>query len=291
MALGASVGLKMSFTLVADCYAPEESTKIISNLMIAFAITPGLGIAAGGFLTQHLGWQSCFYFLALYGVFILYLTYRMPETAKTIDRNALKLSNIFYKYTRKLKNIQLMLGAALMGCSTAFVYLFAALAPFVAMQEMHLNPSEYGLWNLLPPIGIILGSQLSAYLAKHLRAIHAIILGITIMLFGVSLMLIAFMFHMLLAIWLFFPLTIIYIGMSFVFANASTLSMQTVQDKANASAMMNFINMGIATLSVLLIGLIPTQSILLLPLTYGILILIAFVLSMILAINKKYSLD
>lgn len=166
MALGASVGLKMSFTLVADCYTPEETTRVISNLMIAFAITPGLGVALGGFLTQHFGWQSCFYFLAFYGVFLFYLTYRMPETATVIDHNALKLSNIFYKYTRKLKNKQLLLGGSLMGCATAFVYLFAALAPFIAMQRMHLNPSEYGLWNLLPPIGIITGSTISARLSN-----------------------------------------------------------------------------------------------------------------------------
>ena len=103
MALGASVGLKMSFTLVADCYTSEESTNIISHLMIAFAITPGLGVALGGLLTQHLGWQSCFYFLALYGIFLFCLAYRMPETAATIDRNALKFSNITDKYSTNSK--------------------------------------------------------------------------------------------------------------------------------------------------------------------------------------------
>lgn len=286
MALGASVGLKMSFTLVSDCYSPQESTKVISHLMIAFAITPGLGVALGGFLTQHLGWQSCFYFLTLYGIFLLYLTYRMPETATAIDQSALKLSNILHKYSRKLKNKQLLLGGALMGCATAFVYVFASLAPFIAMQQMHLNPSQYGLWNLLPPIGIISGSQLSAYLAKRLPAIRAISLGISIMVLGVVLMFIAFALHWLSPIWLFLPLMIIYIGMSFVFANASTLAMQTVQDKSSASAMMNFINMGIATLSVLLLGFISTQSSLLLPLVYGALIFVSLVLTAMLIKSK-----
>ena len=172
-----------------------------------------------------------------------------------------------------------------MGCATAFVYVFAALAPFIAIQRMHLNPSEYGLWNLLPPIGIISGSQLSAYLAKHMRSIRAIFWGLAIMLLGIILMLLTFAWQIQLPIWLFFPMIIIYIGMSFVFANASTLAMQTVKDKSSASAMMNFINMGIATLSVLLIGLISVQSILLLPLTYLVLILFAFILAMILIVK------
>jgi hypothetical protein len=99
---------------------------------------------------------------------------------------------------------------------------------------------------------------------------------------GIAIMLIAFALHLLLAIWLFLPLTVIYVGMSFVFANASTLAMKAVQDKSTASAMMNFINMGIATLCVLLISLIPMQSVLLLPITYGILILFAAIFTFIL---------
>lgn len=277
MALGASVGLKMSFTLVADCYSATDGTKIISHLMMAFAIAPGLGITLGGFLAQHLGWQSCFYFLAGYGALLLYLVYRMPETATLIDFNALKLSNIFYKYTHEFNNTPLILGGCLMGCATAFVYIFAALAPFVAMEQMHLNPSEYGLWNLLPPIGILVGSQFSAYLSKKMSVMRAIILGIVITLFGIALMFIAFALQMLFAIWLFLPLTIIYVGMSFIFANASALAMQNAQDKSTASAIMNFINMGIATVCVLSIGLIPTHSVLLLPVMYGILIILIFV--------------
>lgn len=105
-------------------------------------------------------------------------------------------------------------------------------------------------------------------------------MGLSIVLLGVIMMLFAFALQMLLAIWLFLPLAIIYIGMSFLFANSSTLAMQTAQDKSSASAMMNFINMGIATLCVLFISLIPMKSVLLLPFAYGILTLISFLLAL-----------
>lgn len=285
MALGASVGLKMTFTLVADCYTAAESTPIIPHLMIAFAITPGLGITLGGLLTDSLGWQSCFYFLALYGGVLLYLSYRLQETVIMCDRNALKLSNIIYKYNHILKNNQLVLGAVLMGCGTTVVYLFAALAPFITLKWMHLSASTYGFWNLLPPVGIIIGSQLSAYYATSLRTIYAIFLGIAIMLLGVIAMFIALLLQPL-AIGLFLPLTIIYIGMSFIFANASSIAMSSVQDKSTASAMMSFINMGIATVSVLIVGLIAVQSSPLIPITYGVVILFALMIALILA--KKH---
>lgn len=274
MALGASVGLKMTFTLISDCYSQADSIKIISHLMMAFAITPGLGVAIGGFLTQHFNWQSCFYFMAGYGAVLLYLTARMTETATITDRSALNIGTIIHKYSLTLKNKQLILGASLLGCSTAFVYLFAALAPFIAIQHLQLNPSQYGLWNLLPPVGIILGSQLSAYLAAKIPATKALFSGTGIIILGIMLMALAFACHFLFALTLFLPQAIIYVGLSFIFANASTLAMDNVQDKASASAMMNFINMGIATISVLFVGLTSAHSIFLLPIIYGIVIFI-----------------
>jgi len=287
MALGASVGLIASFTLIADSHTEEESAAAVSHLMIAFAVMPGIGVAIGGFLAQHFGWQSCFYFLALYGMFLLYLVYQMEETVLSIDPGALKFSRIFYQYSRKLKNKQLLSGAALMGCTTAFAFIFSALSPFIAMQLMHLSPSQYGLWSLLPLTGIIIGSQLSAYFAKKLRSIHTVLLGIAIVISGTLAMLAAFILHHLIAIWLFLPFAIIYAGNALIFANASTLVMQSAQDKAGASAMMNFINMGIAAVSVLLIGLIPAQSSLLLPIVYVILAMLTLLLSMALRRNAN----
>ena len=82
MALGASVGLQMTFTLVADTYTQHEARKRIAHLMIAFAITPALGVAIGGFLTDDFSWTANFYFMAFYGAFLLILAAKMPETAK-----------------------------------------------------------------------------------------------------------------------------------------------------------------------------------------------------------------
>src|SRR5579872_5320134 len=62
-ALGACVGLKISFTMIADCFEQKEATRKVSQLIFAFAIMPGVAMAIGGWLTQMFDWQSCFYFL------------------------------------------------------------------------------------------------------------------------------------------------------------------------------------------------------------------------------------
>jgi DHA1 family bicyclomycin/chloramphenicol resistance-like MFS transporter len=54
-----------------------------------------------------------------------------------------------------------------------------------------------------------------------------------------------------------------YCGLSLVFANVSTLAMSQTQDKAHGSAVMNFINMGMATIIVFGAGQFVISSLLL----------------------------
>src|SRR6185312_1540306 len=96
LALGSGVGLKMTFTLVNECYEPKIASQKISYLMIAFAITPGIGVALGGILNTYYGWTSCFYASAIYGLALLFFVARLPETQKTLDLNALKMKHLLH---------------------------------------------------------------------------------------------------------------------------------------------------------------------------------------------------
>ena len=275
MALGASVGLKMSFTLVADTHTEAESRKTIAYLMSAFAITPPLGIAIGGFLVEHFTWVSTFYFMAIYGAVLFLLVLGMRETALTFDRDALKPHKILHKYAATLWQAKLPVAALIVGCGTAFVYVFATLAPFLGIEKMGLSPSDYGLWCLLPSVGIIASSQVSVMLAERFNAYTTIMLGLGIMAVSVALMLFGFSTGAVSPFFLFIPQTIIYVGMGLVFSNASNIATASHDDKASGAAMLSFINMGTATLAVLSLGFIHTSSVLLLPLVYGGLLLVA----------------
>lgn len=270
LALGSGVGLKMTFTLVNECYEPKMASKTISYLMLAFAITPGLGVALGGVLTTHYSWTSCFYAGGIYGLVLLLLVARIPETQKMVSFDALKLNHLFQSYSSQFTNLQLISGGLLMGCATSFVYVFAAIAPFIAINSYGLSSSEYGLANILPSIGLILGSIVGAGLSKKYSLVSIIYAGVFIACWGVLLMLLATIMNFPILVSIFLPMLIIYFGLCFVLANASTLAMSQTKDKANGSAVMNFLNMGLATIVVLSLGLFPMNA-LLLPTIYIIL--------------------
>ncbi len=268
LALGSGVGLKMTFTLINECYDASRASQKMSYLILAFAITPGIGVAVGGMLTQYFGWISCFYAGAAYGIILLALLTQLPETQTTRDMNALKIKSLIHSYASQFKNKQLMAGGLLMGGCSSFVYVFSAVAPFIAMNLLEMTSTEYGFANLLPPIGIMVGSLYSAKLAKKQVPLRWIMqLGIAAVCMGAALMIAAIMLQLPALLSLFLPMIMINFGLAFIMANASVIAMSKTNDKSHGSAVMNFTNMGIATVIVLGLSLFPV-TMLILPMIY-----------------------
>ncbi len=263
LALGSGVGLKMTFTLVSECYPPKAASKKISYLILAFAITPGLSAALGGILNEHFGWMSCFYAGAVYGLILLFLSTRLPETLPEVDHHALKWPHIIASYAVQFKSTRLVAGAMMMGTSTCFVYTFAAVAPFVAIDILGMDSAEYGIANILPSLGLLIGALTSAQLSDYFDSESIILAGLTTATLGILGMLSAVWMHASAMNSIFIPMMIIYLGLSAILGNASSIAMRDVEDKAHGSAVMNFINMGFATVVVLILGWLPVSTYLL----------------------------
>ncbi|MBV8803356.1 MAG: MFS transporter [Gammaproteobacteria bacterium] len=262
LALGSGVGLQIAFTLVNEFYEPQVASQKISYLIMAFAITPGLSIALGGILTEYFNWISCFDASAVYGIILLLLVTQLPESSICLDNNALKLKNLFRDYFFQFKNIQLVSGGLIMGGSSCFNYVFSAFAPFIAIKLSGMSSSEYGFLSLLPPIGLLIGSIVSAQLAKVYDLKFLIKLGLAICTISVIIMLLAMLNHVRIIFSLFIPMTMIFFGLCFILANASTIAMSQVRNKSHGSSVLNFLNIGLATLVVFSLTYLPIKMLL-----------------------------
>lgn len=272
VALGAGVGLKMTFTLVNEWYEPKAASQKVAYLTLAFAITPGLAVGLGGLLNTYLGWGSCFWAGALYGGLLGILIWDLPMKAHPINKNALQLSHLKKTYQRQFSHSGLWVGGLLMGACSCFVYVFAALAPFVAIDHLKMNSSEYGLANLIPSLGMIGGCLASGLLVKYYSLKRLMQVGTLICTFGVIAMFLAMeSLSPLFAV--FIPMMVIYFGLSLVLPNASTYAMSLVSDKSQGSAVMSFINMSVTTLVVLALGLCSIH-VMLLPMVFGFICLV-----------------
>lgn len=272
-ALGACVGVKISFTMIADLYDQTEGTKMISRTMIAFAIMPGVGVAIGGWLTRFLGWESCFYFLALFGGLVLWLSSKLPETAKHLDQGGLKVRTILEGYAAKFKNRRLVISGLIMGCGTAVIYIFASRAPFVGINVIGMTPDTFGTYNLIPPVGMLLGSLLAAKLAGRFSFQGLLLTGTIGSLLCTLTMLVPFALGVPTAWSLFVPMALIYIAEALVFSNVSSYGLTNAKNKSNGSAVLNFINIGASVVAVFLSEMIYPESAIVMPIGFILLFL------------------
>lgn len=267
-ALGATVGLKISYTMVADTYEQADTTRMISRFILAFAIGPGIGIAIGGLLTEWINWQSCFYFLALFGIAMLYVSRKLPETAKSIDRDHLKILAVIEGYKSTLSNTILVLCSFMMGCGGALIYIFGSKAPFIGIDIIGLSPAKFGIYNLIPPIGLIIGSFLASALIGRFAVMKVIKWAILGCVLALMAMLFPFATSGPTALSLFLPMALIYIFQAVGYANISSYGLSTAKNKSNASAVFNFLNIGTIVVSVFLSEFIFPESALAMPLFF-----------------------
>ena len=273
-AIGSTSGMKISYTMIGDSFTGAKATKIISLASLSFAIAPSLSVAIGGILTSQLGWTSCFYALAIYNLLLLTLALKLPETAPYLDKQALDSSHIIETYKKKFLNKQLVLSALLMGSVTSILYLFSSLAPFIAISDLKLDPETYGLFNFIPPIGLILGCLTSSRLSSYKSPFEVLSLG-----FSVVCLMVAVLFGLFfigdINIWtLFLPIPFLYFGTSLMFNNAVSLALEKAHDKSNGSAVMSFVNISFATFSVLVSNFLKGSNPIVLPTLYIVLVLI-----------------
>lgn len=257
-ALGAAAGLSCTFMLLNELLTEEQAKHAMSFAIVAFTVGIGLSVTLGGLITQYLSWQDCFWLLLAHGTLMLILTWQFPETLKQV--RSLKPLLLLSGYLQALKSIRLITFSLLIGLSSAVAYCYSAAAPVIAQTLLHLSPSHYGYWNLVNMLGMLGSGFLNAYLIKRYDASKVLLLSLSMMIpCFISLALLSMSHHVNVA-WFFISTMSLYLFSGMLFPTASFFALTAIQDKANASSMMSFINMGSAMISVIIMGYLPIPT-------------------------------
>ena len=276
-ALGMSCGLVVSYTIINDFYYPKQAKVIVSILMISFSIMPGIAVVIGGLIVQSSRWVYCFYFLLVYGILLYLPAHFLPETLLERDKHALKFKTLMNRYIQAFKNRNLISYSLIYGLCACFTYVFAVEGPFIALHSMGLTALPYGIWSMLPYVGLLLGAIFSTWLAKKNRVSPNLILkGEAIALFGVFVLSVFFLFKRVEPVVMFGLLFIVFLGVILIMSVAASLAPITVADKATASAVMGFIGIFLPVVVTFLVALLHTENPLMLPLVYFIVLICIF---------------
>ncbi|MEI6284953.1 MAG: MFS transporter [Bacillota bacterium] len=256
-ALGAGVGLALTFIIINDYYFPAQAVKITTWAAIAFAISPGISSTIGGVLVTHLGWLYCFWFLAVYGLLITALGLKLPETASAEHRTAINMSKIIASYRTAFANKQLLAFSTLVGSTSAVLYIFLSVTPLIVINTFGVRPDVYGMLNLILTCGLITGNIIVLSICGKVRPGTLIRSGVLTLSAGILLVVGCFWLDMINPFTIFSSGFIVFLGIALQYSSATTMAMANVHDKAYCAATMSFINAGTACLSIIIVSLSP----------------------------------
>lgn len=252
-ALGASSGLACTFMLLNESLSTEQARHAMSYTIVAFTFGIGLAVLLGGMITQYLHWQDCFVLLFVHGIVMFLLTYQFKETLKI--PKAIHLSSIVKQYMGAFQSKQVVIYGLTVGFVSVFTYGYSAAAPIYTQKIMGLSAGEYGYWNILNMVGMCLSGFLSALLVKKYG--EKKVLGCSLLLVAPGILILGLIaaFQWQNKLLFFIDTSYLYLITGLLFPSASYFASNAIEDKASASSVMSFLNMGAAVLSVVLMSL------------------------------------
>lgn len=254
-ALGAASGLCCTFSLMSSLLNESQYKSISAYIVLSFTLASGGSVFIGGQLTSYLSWIYCLWFLAAYSLVQLITTFLFTE--KKCPSKPINMARIAKNYLGLFVNLRFVGFSFILGLVSIITYGYSVAAPLYAMQTLHLNSASYGSWSLLNMLGMFGSSFLAAYLITRFDYKNTLFIGLAL----IIPLILAFLFnssghsHSIMAFFMASLLLFLFSGI--IFPCASYFAMCHTEDKANGASIMSFINMGSATLAVLLMGVLP----------------------------------
>ncbi|MCP9749731.1 MFS transporter [Ferruginibacter sp. HRS2-29] len=131
-----------------DVFTGDKLKYYLSIFTIIWSTGPILAPFLGGYLQDVFGWQSNFYFLAVYAVVILVLEIIFGgETLKEIK--GFDLGRIIKVYAKMIRTAHFTLGLVILGFAYSMVMVYNMTGPFIIEHEFHLTPVVAGYCSLI----------------------------------------------------------------------------------------------------------------------------------------------
>jgi len=275
-ALGAASGLTCTFTLLNEYLDKERVKQATAYAIVSFTLGIGLAVTIGGIVTQYWHWQACFWVLLFHGLIMLALTCLFDETLKT--KTPLNAASLIQGYSIALKSRPLIIFSIIVGFCSSVGYLYSAAAPIIAQSQLLLSPSQYGYWNLINMIGMFASGFAAKTLLKNRQPLTVIYIGSLAILACLVSLGVLFLTMSSSSLWFFVTTTLLYFSSGLMYSSATCLAMGSVDCKANASSIMNFLSISTAILSVVILGYLPFNNLLALVLVLSVFWLLVAIL-------------
>lgn len=155
-------GLTVSAVVVAkrayfvDLFTGEKLKHYLSTFTIIWSTGPIIAPFLGGYLDKIFGWESSFYFLAVFALILAILEYIFSgETLKHFTK--FKIKKIANIYKNMLYTASFSLGIVMLGLAYCMIMIFNMTGPFIIQQHLKLSVVYAGYSSLILGIAWMTG--------------------------------------------------------------------------------------------------------------------------------------
>ena len=164
--MGAAAGGVVAMATVRDLFGGQPLVRMLSRLALVTGLAPILAPLIGSQLLLFLDWRGVFYFLAAYGVLVVLAAMFFIVETLPPERRGGAHGTVRERYKRIFSD-RIFIGVALIaGMSFSGLFAYLSSSPFLFQELFGLSPQQYGLLFAVNSLGIVIGTQSSARLAR-----------------------------------------------------------------------------------------------------------------------------
>jgi MFS transporter, DHA1 family, multidrug resistance protein len=179
--VGVSVGVALSRAMVRDQFTGAESIRILTLINLILTVAPAIAPTLGSAILLVGNWHLLFFVMAAYGLgMIALVSWVARETHPVVARVPFRLSTIVQNYRKLLGAPAFMLPALVLALSFGGFYGFAALLPFILIDEIGLSTFQFAMVMLIQTGAFITGNVLAGYVASRFSGVAMVRVGLVL---------------------------------------------------------------------------------------------------------------
>jgi MFS transporter, DHA1 family, multidrug resistance protein len=225
-------------------------------------VSPFLAPRVGYYVAEHLGWRWVFVLLAAFALLLLMVCrWLLPEGHKPDRTISLKPLPIMRNYLEVLKEPQFVTYALAGSFAFSGLLVYVSSSPIMFMEVFHVTGGEFSLIFAAMAIGFVGANQVNVFLLRKFSSARIFYATMLVECPVILLFLVGTYFN-----WLGLPavmvlLFIILSSLGLAYPNAAALAVVPFDHNiGSASAMLGFLQIGIAVLASSLIGLTNSHT-------------------------------
>jgi len=198
-AVGCAVIFVIPRLIFKDYMDEKEQINANGFLLMGVMISPALAPVIGAYLDVYFGWESCFWFSAIFGLVLLKIAYNIvPETLDTKMVKFHPVSHYLHIYNVLFQNRIFLVLTTMYSAGIGAFFAFIGISSYLYINYWHMTPEQYSSLYIWLAVAYFIGNQIMRRLNnKGYSAGRIIQIGTYSTMLGCLIMLLALFIHIL----------------------------------------------------------------------------------------------